>query len=202
MVFISVLDKLWRLPRKIQQIIYIHFYRIWFSVHSVHYGKNMRIFNKIFFHVANSKGVYIGDNFVMSSGGSFNPLSRNAKASVYVRNGGYLKIGNNVGMSSPVLWVENSIIIGNNCTVGANCIIIDSDAHPIDYLSRRNNGGCNVKSKPIVIGDDAWIGTNVIILKGVHIGKRSIIGAGSVVTKDVPENAVAAGNPCKVLRYV
>jgi galactoside O-acetyltransferase len=57
-------------------------------------------------------------------------------------------------------------------------------------------------SFPVTIGDDVWIGANVVVLPGVAIGKNSIIGAGSVVTKDIPENVVAAGNPWRVLREI
>lgn len=60
----------------------------------------------------------------------------------------------------------------------------------------------NKKSKPIVIEDDVWLGTNSIVLKGVTIGARTIIGAGSVVTKDIPADCIAAGNPCKVIRKI
>lgn len=58
----------------------------------------------------------------------------------------------------------------------------------------------NCKSKPIVIEDDVLIGTGSYILKGVHIGARTVIGAGSVVTKDIPADCIAAGNPCKVIK--
>ena len=60
----------------------------------------------------------------------------------------------------------------------------------------------DTKSKAIIINDDVLIGSSCIILKGVHIGAHSIIGAGSVVTKDIPENCIAAGNPCKVVKYL
>ena len=79
--------------------------------------------------------------------------------------------------------------------------MIDTDCHPIDYSVRRNSneGTC---SAPIVIEDDVWIGAQSIVLKGVTIGARSIIGAGSVVTKSIPADCIAAGNPCKVIRTI
>lgn len=78
-------------------------------------------------------------------------------------------------------------------------LMTDTDAHPMDYIARRN-GSEDTKSAPIVIEDDAWIGAQCIILKGVTIGARSIIGAGSIVTRSIPSDCVAAGNPCKVIR--
>lgn len=87
-------------------------------------------------------------------------------------------------------------------SIGANTIVMDSDAHALGYINRRNIDS-DMKSKidkDIVIGDDILIGVNCIILKGVHIGDRSIVGAGSVVTKDVPSDTIVAGNPAKVIK--
>ena len=97
------------------------------------------------------------------------------------------------------MWISKGLTIGNNVKIGACVLLIDTDSHPIDYKVRRvSNEG--VKSAPIVIEDDVWIGAHSIVLKGVTIGARSIIGAGSVVTKSIPSDCIAAGNPCKVIR--
>ena len=86
-------------------------------------------------------------------------------------------------------------------------MIYDTDAHPIDYMARRglkkvdlNNPRTFVQSAPVTIEDDVWIGANCIILKGVTIGARSVIGAGSVVTKSIPADCIAAGNPCRIVK--
>ncbi len=89
------------------------------------------------------------------------------------------------------------IKIGNYCQIGPNCQFY-TPIHPSDYLERRKPVEF---SKPITIGDDCWLGGGVIVLPGVTIGARSIIGAGSVVTKDIPEDCVAAGNPCRVIMH-
>lgn len=104
-----------------------------------------------------------------------------------------LVIGDNVGMSGASIWCFKKITIGDNVRVGANVTIIDGDAHQDDPRSGKN--------KPVVIEDNVWIGANVTVLKGVTIGKNSLVGAGSVVTKDIPANVVAAGNPCIVVKY-
>ena len=78
-------------------------------------------------------------------------------------------------------------------------MVTDTDAHPMDYMARRTSNE-GTKSAQIVIEDDVWVGAYSIILKGVTIGARSIIGAGSVVTKSIPADCVAAGNPCKVIK--
>ena len=102
-------------------------------------------------------------------------------------------------MSSTRMWVHDSVTIGNNVKIGACVLITDTDAHPLDYLARRSSNE-GTKSAPIVIEDDVWVGAHSIILKGVTIGARSIIGAGSVVTKSIPADCMAAGNPCKVIK--
>lgn len=143
----------------------------------------------------------IGDNFYFSSGDAVNPISSNLQGAIYLENGASLKIGNNVGMSSTRMWIHDSVTIGDNVKVGACVLITDTDAHPLDYLARRTSND-GTKSAPIVIEDDVWVGAHSIILKGVTIGARSIIGAGSVVTRSIPADCVAVGSPCKVIKSI
>lgn len=125
-----------------------------------------------------------------------------------------LSIGNNsyVGGDS-VIRAYNHIVIGNNVLIAHNVTIIDSDSHEIDAKERAESYAqmlkCghphlagNVKTAPITIKDYAWISYNTSILKGVTIGEGAIVGAGSVVTKDVPDWTVVAGNPAKIIRYL
>ncbi|KIC94368.1 sugar O-acetyltransferase [Flavihumibacter solisilvae] len=90
------------------------------------------------------------------------------------------------------------ITIGNRVLFGPN-VQVYTATHPVDYRERAS--GLEF-AKPITIGDDVWIGGSVVICPGVTIGNRSIIGAGSVVTKDIPADVIAAGNPCKVIRPI
>lgn len=105
-----------------------------------------------------------------------------------------LDIGSRCSFSGVSIRCFKHIKLGENVRVGANVLIIDGDAHQDDPRSN--------ESRPIFIDDNVWIGTTVIVLKGVTIGKNSVIGAGSIVTKDIPANVIAAGNPCKVLRQL
>lgn len=144
--------------------------------------------------------ITIGDDFYMSNGDHINPISSNLQGTFFTDNPmAKIKIGNNVGMSSTRMWISNGLTIGNNVKIGACVLLMDTDSHPIDYKVRRVSNE-RVKSAPIVIEDDVWIGAHSIVLKGVTIGARSIIGAGSVVTKSIPADCIAAGNPCKVIR--
>jgi len=78
-------------------------------------------------------------------------------------------------------------------------VTITATGHPVHFLLRKNGEQFSI---PVTICDDVWIGSNVVILPGITIGKNSVIGAGSIVTKDIPENVVAVGNPCYVLREI
>ncbi len=88
------------------------------------------------------------------------------------------------------------ITIGSHCFIGPSCGFYTA-THP--KLARDRNRGFEI-AKPITIGDDVWFGGDVVVLPGVRIGDGAIIGAGSVVTRDVPAGCIAAGNPCKVIR--
>lgn len=109
-----------------------------------------------------------------------------------------LVMGHHVGVSGCSIAATERIEIGNHVMIGSGCLITDSDAHALDLIGRRNNVPCY--TSPIVIEDDVFIGARSIILKGVRLGRGCIIGAGSVVTQDIPPMVVAAGNPCRVLR--
>ena len=93
---------------------------------------------------------------------------------------------------------EAKVTIGNHVFIGPNCSIYCA-CHPLDAEERDKGVEWAL---PVTIGDHVWIGGSVTILPGVTIGAKSVIGAGSVVTKDVPEGVVAVGNPCKVIKKI
>ncbi|MEI6555022.1 MAG: acyltransferase [Paludibacter sp.] len=105
-----------------------------------------------------------------------------------------IEIGTNCGFSGTVIGAVKYIKIGNNVRCGANTLITDSDWHWDDYRSGEPSN--------VIIEDNVWLGVNSVVLKGVTIGENTVIGANSVVTKSIPPNAVAAGNPCKVIKYL
>ena len=114
-----------------------------------------------------------------------------------------VRIGDNVGISGSTLRCSESITIGNNTTIGSGCLIVDTDGHPLRAEERtKSDYFCNTVNRPIVIGDDVFIGARCIVMKGVTIGNGAIVGAGSVVTKDVPPNTVVAGNPARVVKVI
>ena len=147
-------------------------------------------------YVAKSKGsiVKIGEKCRFMSKSWGNPIGINHRCMICAAENAQIIIGKMCSFSGVSIRCHRSIILGNYVRVGANALIMDGDGHANDP---RSNG-----SKPIVIEDHVWIGTNVMILKGVRIGKNSVIGAGSIVTKDIPANSVAVGNPCRVVKVL
>lgn len=137
---------------------------------------------------------------------------------IFESSEGHISIGNHSYIGGGTFISHSKIEIGNNVTIAWGGYVYDHDSHSVNYLDRRKdiddelddirNGRnfiehkdwSNVNSKPIKICDDAWIGMNVIILKGVTIGEGAVVGAGSVVTKDVPAWTVVAGNPAQVIK--
>ena len=95
--------------------------------------------------------------------------------------------------------ITGKCIIGDNVIMGPLCTIYTCN-HIIERTDIAIKYQGVSEEKPVYIGDDSWIGSHVIILPGVHIGKGCVIGAGAVVSKDVPDFVVAAGNPCRVVR--
>ena len=200
-----------RFCSKICSALYIGWNKIYFFLNNIKYGKNFRVFNHLYLKIHVGALVQIGNNCTIMSGAGLNPLSRNIKTCIYVGKKATLKLGNDVGISSSTLWVKESVSIGNSVAIGADCIIMDTDAHNLDWKIRcseeTNEYGESVDmvtaaSAPIVIEDNVLVGARCIILKGVTIGARSIIGSGSIVTKDIPSDCIAAGNPCKVIKSI
>lgn len=161
------------------------------------------IIGRFHIYIDKTAKMTVGKNFNLVSSHLINPLCTHP-SSISVGDGAVVCFGDNVGMSSPTIWIRKSLIVGNNVNFGGGTVVLDSDAHSLNYLDRRDGTEdmANRVDKGIVIEDDVLIGMNSIILKGVHIGARSIIGAGSVVAKDIPCDCIAAGNPARVIKMI
>lgn len=110
-----------------------------------------------------------------------------------------IEIGENFCSNHNLLILDSAKVkIGDNVLIGPNCSFYTS-THPINYKEREL--GIEL-AKPITIGNNVWLGGNVVVLAGVTIGENSVIGAGSVVSKDIPPNTVAVGNPCRVIKNI
>jgi len=125
----------------------------------------------------------------------------NSYAYFDLRGKGEIHIGNEVMINNNVALTADdaSIEIGSHTVIGINLSIMTSDGHALDP-AHRHDGPINCL--PVCIGEHVFLGDNVTILKGVRIGRNTVIGANSLVTKDIPDNAIASGNPCNVLRLL
>lgn len=115
-----------------------------------------------------------------------------------------LTIGNNtnIGRYSSIRTAK-SVTIGNNCLIARHVRIIDTNAHPLNPLPRMKREKIPEKEvRPVTIGDNVWIGENAFIMPGVKIGYGSVIGANSVVTKDIPDYKIAVGNPARLAGWL
>ena len=149
-----------------------------------------------FIYIRNRGKMVIGDNIRLNAGSRCNRISAETKCAFLVKESGSLIIGDNVGLSNSTIVCSNKITIGDNVMIGANCKIWDTYFHNMDYKARVFGSDEPIK-KAIVIDEGVFVGYGSIIMPGVRIGERSIIGAGSVVTKSIPPNEVWAGNPAK-----
>ena len=205
----NIILKTLNLPLAIRTRFYPMYNRLIFKLNDVHYGKNFKVFNKIY--LIGKGTIKIGNDFMFTSGDCINPISRNLRGCIYTEPHSKITIGDRVGISSSSFWISKELTIGNDVKIGADTLVIDTDSHQIDYRLRKKFPhnqeeaiflNSQIHSAPITIEDDVWIGAKCIILKGVTIGARSIIGAGSVVTKNIPSDCIAAGNPCKVIKHL
>lgn len=158
-------------------------------------------------HSNNSNSLTIGRNSVVK--GQF----------VFEKPTGTIQIGNNTFIGGGQFICTEKISIGDDVMLSWGCTVIDTNSHSIYWEQRKDDvldwkkgieentigkykNWDNVESSAITIKDKAWVGFNVIILKGVTIGERSVIGAGSVVTTDIPDDCIAVGNPAKVIKNI
>jgi len=143
--------------------------------------------------------ISLGSHVTLDSSARANPLGGSSPCVLRtMTSAAHLTLGDRVGISSSVIVAGNSIEIGEDTILGAGSMVLDNDFHApglrFSWLTEYSKN-----SKPIKIGRGCFIGARSIILKGVTLGDRVIIGAGSVVTKDVPAFSVAAGNPARIV---
>lgn len=173
------------------------FTKLIFFLKGVQIGKHSSFYGFPLIYCFPGSTINIGDNFQLRNHKNSNLIGINKRSIISThRKETELIIGNDCAFSGTVIGAMQSIKIGNNVMIGANVLVTDFDWHSLDPTDRHFG---TPKSKSVVIEDNVFIGYSATILKGVRIGKNSIIGANSVVTTDIPENVIAAGNPCKVV---
>ncbi|MEZ4673804.1 MAG: acyltransferase [Caldilineaceae bacterium] len=173
------------------------------------YGRvpGLQITGRVYFHgrpqieIRNGGQIFLENEVTINSSNRGYHLNMHSPVKLYAdRPGATIRIGAESRIHGSCIHAYHSITIGQRCLVAANCQIIDGSGHDLSFEDVEQRIFTTGDSRPIVIEDCVWIGANSLILPGVTIGRGSVIGAGSVVTKDIPPMVVAAGNPAKVIR--
>lgn len=166
---------------------------LFYLINKIKYGKKIKIKlinsieGKININMASNSKLFVGD-FLMARGPLYIRLLNNAK----------INIGNNVFFNHNCqITASNKITIGDNCKFGNNITIIDHD-----HVITKDGPQSEIIGKEIIIEENVWVGANCVILKGVKIGKCSVIAAGAVVTKDVPPYTIYGGIPAKLIKKI
>lgn len=149
-------------------------------------------------------GVSLGRNVKILKGSSleFSGYANFGDGSSITARGGNIIFGKNFSGGQDIIYNSDfggTLKFGNDCLIGPRCIFRTSNHNfqSIEVLIRKQGH----TSKNITVGDNVWIGAYAVVLPGVTIGSNSVVGAGSIVTKDVPEFAIAVGNPARVIKY-
>ena len=151
-------------------------------------GYGPRLFGRC--HVSGGSGIHIGERLLMIAG--------TAPCELSAHDGGRLEIGDRVFVNyGSSISAHTLVRIGDDCKIGQHAIILDCDYHDMEDPLHYGGHG---PSLPVVLEQGVWLGARVTVLKGVTIGRSSVIAAGSVVTRDIPAGVLAGGMPAKVLR--
>lgn len=169
---------------------------IWYR--RVKVGKQVKINGRL--RVYGRGQIQIGDRVRINSGRRYNSIGGDTTVILNSSVHGKIVIGEGAGLSNCTIVSRESVTIGKDVRIGGSTHIYDTDFHAISFEDRIIRGDQNAKNSPVVIEDGAFIGSSVIILKGVTIGRHSVIGAGSVVAKDVPAGEIWAGNPARFIK--
>lgn len=175
-----------------------------FKYYKVDYKEDFKTNGIPIIKVSKQGQLKIGFKLSLNNGYFGNQIGRQQPCIISVSSGAVLIVGNNVGISSTAIISTKKITIGDNVRIGGNTCIYDTDFHSL-YSDERISIPeiiSNVKKAEVKIEDNVFIGGHSTILKGVNIGVNSIIGACSVVTKDIPPNEIWAGNPAKFISKV
>ena len=163
-------------------------------------GKNLRIRGRIFIENRGGK-ILLGDDVIINSKYRNNPIGGDTFTSIVAERDAVIRIGNHVGLSNSAFFSKLSITIEDNVMIGGSCRFYDTDFHSVRPSERTlETEDHDIASKPILIRSGSFFGAHTIILKGVTIGRNCVVGAGSVVTKDIPDNEIWAGNPARLIR--
>lgn len=178
-----------------------NWFKLIMKLTKVQYGKNIKLKGIPVIYNASGAKLQIGNNVTVNSSFLSNLVGLYQRTIIVTRTPqAELIIGDNVGISGATIYARESIRIGDNTLVGGNAKIFDNDFHPLEIEARNKDIKEKIGSRPVVIGNNCFIGGNSIILKGTVLGDGCIVGAGAVVSGEFGDNCIIAGNPARVIK--
>lgn len=162
-------------------------------------GKDFHTNGLLYVHNGIGGVIIIGNNVNMTSCRKKNPTGGLVKTTLFTWRNAQIVIGENCGISNTTMIATKSIVLEKGVCIGGGTRIYDTDHHSV-IPEYRLNGNSHVKSAPVLLKEECFVGSDCIILKGVTIGRHSVVGAGSVVTKSIPDDEIWAGNPAHFVK--
>jgi acetyltransferase-like isoleucine patch superfamily enzyme len=185
------------LPR-LMGVLYLEFFLLVYSGFKT--GLRSYVCGRFSVQIFQGGRLEIGDDFYFVSEPKRSAITLFARGQFTVFPGAIIKIGNRVALNGTAITSKRCVEIGEGTQIGPNVIIVDSDFHNIWPPESRWGTSTQENDKDVKIGKNVWVGMNTIILKGSRIGNNSVIGAGSVVTGEIPADCIASGNPARYQR--
>lgn len=190
-----------KIRNHLERILGTPWVRLVFWLAGVRYGRRFRVFGAPIFQRTLGSTIALGDGLELRSSPRSNPLSPKTPCLFSTRRReAMIVVGVDCGFSGVVIVSATRVEIGDRVLIGSNSTIMDTDFHPLSPEARAR--GEAARSRPVRIEDDVFIGTQVLILKGVTVGQGAVVGAGSVVVRDVPPGSIVAGNPAQIVGRV
>jgi acetyltransferase-like isoleucine patch superfamily enzyme len=197
---IPTLGRIWTIGRR----LLLHRLYSWVALlrlemRGAQIGQGFRAYGWIDLEIHPLATVVFGGQVRVNSGFALNPVGGYRRTGIWVGKNAALRVGNNVGMSNCTIACMNSVTIEDDVFIGGDCKIYDTDFHPLDPAERAGRQIDKTGTARITIGAASFIGAHSLILKGVEIGSKAVVGAGSVVTTDVPAGEIWAGVPARCI---
>jgi acetyltransferase-like isoleucine patch superfamily enzyme len=198
----SFLLKIYYAPRRITTQIVDSFWAPFVArLHGVEMAEGVRLRGVPSIRPKPNGRIRLGRNVKLLSYARSNPLTLTQPCCLSLLEAGALiEIGAETFCSGVVICAAQSVTIGERVLIGANVRIVDTDFHPLSPEMRRIDPNQGAKCKPIVIGNDVFIGAHAILLKGTVLGDGCVVGAGAVVSGEFPPRSIVVGNPAQTIR--
>jgi len=172
-------------------------------IEGVVYGPDLKLSGRPDVRISPEGEIVLGVGVTLLSRPSANPLRLTQPCTLaLLKPGATIRIGDHVALSGAVICAAVRVEIGNHTLIGANCRIMDTNFHPLNPEMRRENRNLGMSSSPVLIGNDCFIGTGAIVLKGTCLGDGCVVGAGAVVSGTFSPRSLIAGNPARLVRQM